>query len=136
MDNTRLKRFSISGEFNRIRILIVGVFAFVLITTIVLGSLQIRDDYNAIIALEERTARNLVRSVESNTHQVMTESRRILEGIGTLYREHLRLAPFDESYFHGILNEAVKGAAFMEALYVLDAEGLPIVSSNNFPLPD
>lgn len=126
----------VSRPFRRIRFVFAILAALVVLTTILIASAQIRDSYESIIETEERAARNLLRSGESHASQVFKETRRLLDGIGTLYLDRQRLDDFDEAVFHDLLKASVESADFLSTAYLADKDGFFIAAGNTFPLDE
>lgn len=106
----------------------------VLFATVLIASAQIRSSYDSLIETEKRSARNLVRSGESQGTQIFNEARRILQGIGNLFADRMRSADFDEAFFHDLLKASVESSDYLYAAYLTDQDGYALAAGNTFPL--
>lgn len=125
-----------SREYRQIRITIFLLVAVVLVATIGITAINIREGNIAVTDVQQRSSRNLVRSVEAHSALIVGEAQQILEGIGYFFLERRKLVEFEQSVFHEVLQAAVARSNYLEALYLLDTDAHAIASGNTFPLPE
>lgn len=124
------------NQFRRIRWITYALVLMVVASTLTLGFFQMRRDYETIMAAEERSAGNIVRSMEAHLLQVVSESRRILEGVSALYVDRVEQDRFDEAFFHAQLELAIERSGNLATLFLLDENSFPIAGSSSYPLPE
>lgn len=108
----------------------VGLLIVGLVTLILWQS------YQTATRSEERDARNLIRSIESQVDKVLREYEQFLTGIGYFYYEALENGSFDEEKLHNHLVLREQEMASSRVLFILAADRTALVSARVFPIPE
>jgi signal transduction histidine kinase len=118
------------------RTTIVLFFCFLALITMA-GILHLAEQYRSAVNDAMRSVRSSARNAESYTARTLAETYRVLEGIGDVYAQQIRLGRFDEGELHELMNVKLQRLPHVAALAVLDANRMLKAAGRVFPVkPD
>ncbi len=114
------------------RITVILFFVFLALLSLA-GIFHLAEQYRSAVSETMRSARASVRTAESFTSRTFTETYRVLEGMGDLYREQIKLGKYDEEQLHLVMAGKIEKLPFASAILILDTQRRNIASARIFP---
>jgi len=122
-----------SGHDHRVRIMIVGVTALLVLGTLVILVFSVLQRRQEILSATEGTAQNLARVIEEQTKGSLAAVEAALTATATTIRLLPARSATRQADIHGLLVENVRKLPFLRAIWVLDAKGDMIHDSDSLP---
>lgn len=123
-------------EYKSIRSLLFAASMVGALVILCLNGFYLWQGYETAIESEKRDARNLVRSVESQTERIFRENEQFLKGIGDLYMSLSTSGFLDDERFHLYLKDKATEYPIVNVLFILDQNGRPLISARVHPVPE
>ena len=123
--------------FSRLQTTTLCLLAMFVVLVLVFGAYHLQQQYDEAVESATRSARNVVRTVESHAERTFGETFRVLEGIADFYRSRQGSDRQDGYELHRLLATKLAQMPHVSELYVLDSDRRVISSARAFPIsPD
>jgi len=129
-----LRNVTSGTSLKRVRRTTIVLFASFLVLIILAVVLHLAEQYREAVESATRTARASARTVESQTERTLSETYRVLEGVGDFYTQQVKLEQRNEEALHQLLANKLSAMPHLATMYVMDADKKIIAAGRTYPV--
>jgi signal transduction histidine kinase len=122
------------ASLQRLRRIALLLFVTFLFVSALSGILHLADQYQSTVKETKRSARATVQTIEAFTARTVSETYRVLEGVGDVYKMQVKRNAFDEAELHELLAERMRRVPHISTMFVVNANRVVIAAPRVYPV--
>lgn len=122
------------ASLQRLRRITLLLFVTFLFVSGLSGTLHLADQYQSTVKETKRSARAAVQTIEAFTARTVSETYRVLEGIGDVYKMQMKRKAFNEAELHELLIERMSRVSHVSTMFIVNANRIVIAAPRSFPV--
>jgi signal transduction histidine kinase len=122
------------ASLQRLRRITLLLFVTFLFVSCLSGVLHLAEQYRSTVKETKRSARAAVQTMEAFTARTVSETYRVLEGIGDVYEMQIKRKAFNEAELHDLLAERMKRVPHISTIFIVNANRIVIAAPRVFPV--